>query len=311
MKICITGGTGFIGGALASYWQQQGHDVTVITRRQPEQYGQGDTKPQAREGAAPFAFLTWEQLAQPSSRGIEVDAVVNLAGTTLNQRWTGKAKDSIMQSRLQATDLTAKWVQSLDTKPEVVIQGSAVGIYGASFTDTFDESSRSEADDFLANVTRRWEAAAENGFQGIRLVKLRTGVVLGNKGGAYPLMRLPILLGAGGKIGTGRQWVPWIHIQDIVELIDFCVKKSEIEGPINAVSPNPVTNDEFGRIVSRVHSRPYWLPLPAFALKTMLGEMSALLLEGQKVLPQTAMQHGFRFQYPELELAAADLKKRQ
>ncbi|GAA0133400.1 TIGR01777 family oxidoreductase [Paenibacillus sp. YSY-4.3] len=311
MKVCITGGTGFIGSALASFWQQQGHEVTVITRRKPKQYDQSDPKPQTKQLTVPLAYLTWEQLAQPSSSSIEVDAVVNLAGTTLNQRWTDKAKDSILQSRLQATDLTAKWVQSLNTKPKVVIQGSAVGIYGTSLTDTFDESAQPEADDFLANVTRRWEAAAEDGFQGIRLVKLRTGVVLGNKGGAYPLMRLPILLGAGGRIGTGRQWVPWIHLHDIVELIDFCVMHSEVNGAVNAVSPNSVTNEEFGRIVSRIHRRPYWLPLPAFALKTMLGEMSALLLEGQKVLPQKALQHGFRFQFPELEAAAADLKKRQ
>ncbi|GIP57246.1 TIGR01777 family oxidoreductase [Paenibacillus sp. FSL W8-0186] len=311
MKIYITGGTGFIGNALASYWQQQGHHVAVITRGKPEQHSQGDPKSQAREGAAPLDYLTWEQLAQPSSRGIEVDAVVNLAGTSLNQRWTGRAKDSILHSRLQTTDLTAKWVQSLNSKPEVIIQGSAVGIYGTSLTDTFDENSQPEADDFLANVTRQWETAAEDGFRGIRLVKLRTGVVLGNKGGAYPLMRLPILFGAGGKIGSGRQWVPWIHIQDIVALIDFCVKHSEVEGAVNAVSPNPVTNDEFGRIVSRVHRRPYWLPLPAFALRTMLGEMSVLLLEGQRVLPQAALQHGFHFQYPELESAAANLKTRQ
>lgn len=308
MRILITGGTGFIGSALTSYWQQQGHEVTIVSRRRPEQDGHASP---GNEPAAPLAYMTWEQLGQPFARELIIDAVVNLAGATLNQRWTGKAKSRILDSRLLATDLTANWVRSLNHKPKVIIQGSAVGIYGTSLTDTFDETSQPKADDFLANVTRQWEAAADEGFQGLRLVKLRTGVVLGNTGGAYPLMRLPILLGAGGKIGTGRQWVPWIHIKDIVALIDFCVKHPQLEGAVNAVSPAPVTNDEFGRIVSRVHRRPYWLPLPAFALKTMLGDMSTLLLEGQRVMPQAALQYGFRFQHAELESALTDLKKRQ
>lgn len=310
MKIIISGGTGFIGRALSSYWRQQGHEITIITRGKPKQDSSSHPNNEAHRQAAPLAYLTWEQLQNPSSREMEVDAVVNLAGATLNQRWTGKAKNRILASRLQATDLTAKWVQSLNSKPQVVIQGSAVGIYGTSLTETFDEASQPEADDFLASVTRQWEAAADEGFQGIRLVKLRTGVVLGNTGGAYPLMRLPILLGAGGKIGAGNQWVPWIHINDIVALIDFCIMHPEVEGIINAVCPNPVTNDDFGRIVSRVHRRPYWFPLPAFMLRAMLGEMSTLLLEGQRVMPQAALQYGFHFRLPELESAVADLKKR-
>lgn len=310
MKIIIFGGTGFIGSALISYWRQQGHEITIITRGEPKNNTSPRPKNQTQGAAAPPVYLTWEQLSDPSSRKLEVDAVINLAGATLNQRWTAKAKCRILESRLQTTNLAAKWVQSLNYEPKVIIQGSAVGIYGTSLTETYDENSQPNADDFLASVTRQWEAAADEGFQGIRLVKLRTGVVLGNTGGAYPLMRLPILLGTGGKIGTGNQWVPWIHITDIVALIDFCMKHPEVEGAINAVSPNPVTNNEFGRIVSRVHRRPYWFPLPAFMLRTLLGEMSDLLLKGQKVMPKAALEHGFRFQLSELESAAADLNKK-
>lgn len=310
MKVVIFGGTGFIGSALTSYWQQQGHEITIITRSKSRIDTSAHPKNQTQGAAASPNYLTWEQLSESSSSKLEVDAVINLAGATLSQRWTGKAKNRILESRLQATNLAAKWVQALNHKPKVIIQGSAVGIYGTSLTETFDEYSPPDAEDFLASVTRQWEAEADEGFQGIRLVKLRTGVVLGNTGGAYPLMRLPILLGAGGKIGAGNQWVPWIHIADIVALIDFCTMHPEVNGAINAVSPNPLTNDEFSRIVSRVHRRPYWFPLPAFLLRALLGEMSALLLEGQRVVPKAALEHGFRFQFPELESAAADLKRK-
>ncbi|GJM75456.1 hypothetical protein HMSSN036_76720 [Paenibacillus macerans] len=177
---------------------------------------------------------------------------------------------------------------ALSQPPEVILQASAVGIYGTSLTREFDEFSppaRGGAD-FLSEVTSAWEAAADEGFSGQRLVKLRIGVVLGNDGGAYPLMRLPYLLGAGGPIGSGRQWVPWIHLKDIVSLFDYALTHPDIRGPVNAVSPNPVTNEQFGRILCRVYRRPFWLPLPSAMLKTLLGERSMLLLDGQRRFPQ-------------------------
>ncbi|WP_178020675.1 TIGR01777 family oxidoreductase [uncultured Paenibacillus sp.] len=306
MKTAIFGGSGFIGRALTEFWLSQGHEVLIVTR------GNGGGPRWLGEAAASEALLTtvtWAELESPPSRLDGVSTIVNLAGASLNQRWSRAAKQRILESRLESTRTVARAVERMDRKPEVILQGSAVGIYGTSFTEEFDESSAvpSPPPDFLAEVTSAWEDTADREFRGVRLVKLRTGVVLGLGGGAYPLMRLPYLLGIGGNTGSGKQWVPWIHLQDIVRLIDYCATHPEVRGPVNAVSPQPATNLEFGRTVCRVHRRPFWLPLPAAALRAVLGEMS-LLLTGQKVVPRAALDAGFAFAFPDLESAVADLK---
>lgn len=300
LKIVIFGGTGFIGSALMSFWLEKGYEVIIVTRKQ--------TKRMLAQEHPALSYLTWNELENNVTSPHDVSAVVNLAGATINQRWTPSAKVNILKSRLTATESVARWVKSLDCKPEVVIQGSAVGIYGTSLEEEFDENSKTSSHDYLANVTRQWENAADHGFQNIRLVKLRTGVVLGNNGGAYPLMALPYKIGIGGRIGSGKQWIPWIHLSDLVSLIDFCISHRDVAGPVNAVSPNPVTNNEFGNTISSVYHRPHWLPLPEFFLKTALGDMSSLLLEGQKVMPHAALRYGFEFTYPTLHEALVDLK---
>lgn len=313
MKAAIFGGTGLIGQALASYWLKQGHKVIIITRSEGGTSSKADHLSSASYSSDNPVYMSWANLKEDVSPLEGVNVVVNLAGATLNQRWTAKSKRRILESRLDTTNAAASIVQSLSQKPDVIVQASAVGIYGTSPTMLFDEntSSRSnEADaDFLAGVTSQWEAAADRGFSGIRLIKLRTGVVLSNDGGAYPLMRLPFLLGVGGKIGSGKQWVPWIHIQDLVSIIDFCISQPSLSGPVNAVSPHPVSYEDFGRVISRVYRRPFWFPLPSFLLKGTLGEMSILLLEGQKVLPAAVLKAGFAFAYPDLEQAVRQLKK--
>ncbi|MFD1175220.1 TIGR01777 family oxidoreductase [Paenibacillus puldeungensis] len=313
MKAAIFGGTGLIGQALTSFWLKQGHKVVVITRNPKGARLNEADFPSASNPTDNLLYISWEELKEDTSLLEGVNVVVNLAGATLNQRWTAKGKRCILGSRIDTTNAAALVIQSLNHKPNVVVQASAVGIYGTSLTEQFDETTRiritAENADFLTSVTTQWEDAAEQGFSGIRLIKLRTGVVLSNDGGAYPLMRLPFLLGVGGKIGSGKQWVPWIHIQDLVSIIDFCISQPSLSGPVNAVSPHPVSNEEFGRMISRIYRRPFWFPLPSFLLKGALGEMSSLLLEGQKVLPSSVLKAGFAFSYPELEQAVRQLQQ--
>lgn len=298
MKYVICGGTGFIGSELTKYWLQAGHEVIIVGRNQPE---------------APFvhpklSHLTWDSLNSNPSPAEEADALVNLAGASLSQRWSPSGKKAILQSRLETVSAAAKVLDRLDHKPSVVIQSSAVAIYGTSLNESFDENSPTHVMDFPSEVVKAWEEAADEAYRNIRLVKLRTGVVLGNNSGAFPKMKLPYTLYCGGKIGSGKQWVSWIHFMDIVRLIDFSINNPDISGPINATAPHPVTNEEFGRTIGKVYNRPHWFPLPAFLLRTAIGELSEILLEGQKVLPSAALKHGFSFTFPALEAALKHLK---
>ncbi|GGG18832.1 TIGR01777 family oxidoreductase [Paenibacillus aceti] len=304
MKYVILGGSGFIGSALTRFWLEQGHEVVIITRKSKL----GDRA--LTDVQKPLLYYTWHDIEQNPLLLRGAEGIVNLAGATINQRWTRKGKQAIIDSRLSTTQALGRWLSVLGNEgPKVIVQGSAVGIYGTSLTQEFTEHSSCVHPDFLSEVTAAWEKTAQQSIQtATRLVLLRTGVVLGNQGGAYPLMRLPFLLGVGGRIGTGKQWVPWIHIGDLVSLIDFCIAHPEISGPVNAVSPNPMTNEQFGHTIGRVHHRPFWLPLPAFVLRAILGEMSLLLLEGQQVVPQAAISSGFKYTYPQLEEAVANLK---
>ncbi|MNP01073.1 Epimerase family protein [compost metagenome] len=161
--------------------------------------------------------------------------------------------------------------------------------------------------DFPSGVVQEWEEASDM-IQGVRLVKLRVSVVLGNKGGAFPLMKLPFMLGVGGRMGSGQQWMSWIHITDLMRLIEFCIHQTNIEGPVNASAPEPVTNEQFGRTVAAVYHRPYWFPIPSFLLKAVAGELSLILLQGQRVLPSKLIKNGFEFRYPELQDALQALK---
>ncbi|MWV44400.1 TIGR01777 family protein [Paenibacillus sp. HJL G12] len=295
MKITICGGTGFIGKALSDHLLQQRHEVFIITRKKPE------------TEETEVKYLTWEQIDVNPALLEGTEAIVNLAGSSLNQRWTPKAKKSIIESRLSTVMAVAKLVQALHQKPEVVVQSSAIAIYGTSRSDTFSEDSPEHVVDFPSSVVKEWEDAAEL-IQGVRLVKLRTGVVLGTNGGAFPLMKLPYTLGFGGRIGSGMQWVSWIHLQDMVRLIEFCITDRDIDGPVNASAPEPVTNNQFGQTIGRAYHRPHWFPVPSFLMKTVLGELSLILLEGQRVIPDKAVKYGFRFDFPTLRQALENLK---
>lgn len=298
MKYIICGGSGFIGKELTGYWLRSGHQVISVGRKLPE----------GKPGHPNLSYLTWDSLEDNPGAAEGADALVNLAGASLSQRWTPEGKRAIMESRLETVEAAGKLLNSLQRKPPVVVQSSAVAIYGTSEQDTYDESSPTRVVDFPSEVVKAWEEAADEAYPGIRLVKLRTGVVLGNESGAFPKMKLPYSLGFGGRIGSGKQWLSWIHLTDIVRLIEFCVLHPEIQGPVNATAPQPVTNEQFGKMVGKVYHRPHWLPVPAFVLKTAVGELSEILLKGQRVLPSKAVNHGFIFTYPTLQPALEQLK---
>ncbi|XEC93836.1 TIGR01777 family oxidoreductase [Paenibacillus tarimensis] len=296
MRIAVTGGSGFIGNALVQYLLERGDEVWIITRS-TGRIEQQDPK---------LHVITWEDLASKPERLEGLNAIVNLAGESINQRWTSEAKERILKSRLDAADRIAKLVRALERKPQTVINASGISIYGSSETAEFDESSASNISDFLSSVVEKWEKAA-NAIQTERLVKLRVGVVLGRSGGAFPAMAMPYRLFAGGKVGNGKQWLSWIHLEDMVRLIVFCIDNEQMEGPINASAPEPVTNDGFGRALGKALGRPHWFPVPAFLMKALFGELSVLLLEGQRVLPRKALEAGFRFHYPDIHSAMRNL----
>lgn len=302
MKIVITGGTGFIGTALAEALVREGHSGFIISRRAGEA---GPVREQAGEG---LSIIGWEQLERSPQLLQNVDAVINLAGETISQRWTAAAKNRMRRSRLETALRLSVLLRSADACPQVLIQASGVHAYGFSASETFTEDSRTTDSDFLSALVRDWEEAAEQ-IPARRRVIMRLGIVLGESGGALPKMLLPFRLFAGGPVGDGRQWMSWIHREDLVNLILFALDHDILSGAVNAVAPQPVTNSEFGRAAAAALSRPFWLTAPAVPLRLLLGEMAGLLLEGQRVLPAKALQSGFSFRYPDIRSAFAGMDR--
>lgn len=301
MHIVVTGGTGFVGRTLVENLLNDGHEVSILTRN-----------PSGKPQKSKVSYIKWlGENTAPEKELANVDAIVNLAGASINNgRWTKNRKEQILQSRIKATDAVNNLIGALSSKPEVLVNASAVGYYGMSESETFTEKPSSEADDFLATVVRRWEQEAARAEQryGVRTVFARFGVILGD-GGALPKMVTPYKLGIGGTVGSGRQWLSWIHIDDVVGLIRFAIENPEIRGPLNVTAPNPEKMKTMGRTIAEVLRRPHWIPIPEFAMKAALGEMSNLLLQGQRVLPEKAQQHGYAFRYPELKPALRQLLK--
>jgi uncharacterized protein len=270
MNVAITGASGFVGRALSEGLRASGHSVTTVSLR---------TQP------APEIF-----------KGCQ--AVVNLAGEPVAQRWTAAARERISNSRIQGTrSLVAALRQR---PPAVLVSASAVGYYGSRGDEILTEDSP-VASDFLGQVALGWEQEARAAEQfGVRVVTPRIGVVLGRGGGALAQMLLPFRLGVGGRLGTGEQWMSWIALDDLVSLIEFAIEDAALSGPVNSVAPNPVTNAVFTRELAAALHRPAIFPVPAFALKILFGEMSQILLGGQRVIPQAALRAGFQFRFPEL-----------
>jgi len=292
MKILISGGTGLIGQALTKFYLNAGHQVVILTRS-------ADNKNPDEN----LHFVQWDAKSTTALLPLlkDIDVVINLAGENIGSgSWTKERKVRIIQSRIRAGNALAEAVVAAPKKPEVFIQASGVGFYGTSESLTFDENSPN-GDDFLGDVAEKWEnSSALVEDVGVRRVIIRTGVVLEKSSGVLPLMMLPFKLFVGGPLGSGRQIISWIHLQDEVRAIDYCIKNQNITGPVNLASPNAVSNSEFGKMIGKVIRRPFWFPTPAFLLKIVLGEQSILVLEGQRAYPQKLLVHGYNFLYPDL-----------
>jgi uncharacterized protein len=282
MKAVITGGTGFLGSALAASLRTDGHHVTIVTRhpRRPDE-------------------VAWTDLSVLDG----ADVVVNLAGTSLDSgRWNDARKAAILHSRVEATEAIVK-TMSEARRPPILLNQSAVGVYGAHGSETLTEEAP-PGSDFLASVCVAWEAAAMKATTITRVVLLRTGLPLDSTGGALPRLALPFRLFAGGRIGSGQQYWSWIHLHDWIRMVRWAIDLSDIGGPLNVTAPAPVTNGELATALGRALRRPALMPAPAFAVRLVLGEMAdAMVLSGQRVLPAKATEGGFEFQYPDVDSA--------
>src|SRR5258706_7707142 len=277
MEIAITGASGFLGQRLTRRLKASGHTVRAVSTR---------TLP------TPETFAGCH-------------AVVNLAGEKVAQRWTAAVRARIESSRIDGTRALVAALRA--NAPKVLVSSSAIGYYGARGDEILDESAARGAG-FLATVTRKWEyeALAVEQF-GVRVVLLRTGIALGPEGGALERMLLPFRLGLGGPLAGGRHWMSWIHAEDAVALIEFAIDTATLRGPLNSVAPHPVINSEFTRELPRALHPPPFFPIPGIALKVLFGEMSAILINSQRVIPPASMRAGFTFRFPELRPALADL----
>lgn len=298
MKIAIAGGSGFVGKALVRELVKNNHEVVILTR--------GSSRMDPNSGVR---FVQWLSPASDPLDDLEnTEIFINLAGESLSKgRWTEQRKERILDSRLNAVDELLAVFKKMNKKPEALINASAIGYYGTSETDIYTENSQ-PGHDFLANTVTRWEQKAIEAEQlGVRTVLCRFGIILDRQEGALPKIVFPYQAFIGGIMGTGRQWMSWIHIKDVASAILFAIENRNIRGPVNFTAPNPVQMKEFGQQLAKVLHRPHWLPVPSFALRLLLGEMSMLVLEGQNVLPNQLMEHGYLFQFSNLTDALSDI----
>ena len=301
MKILITGATGEIGRAICQQLVNEESQVVVLTRRQPGTIG--------LSGVSAFR---WEPEAEspPAQAWEDVDAVIHLAGEPVAaSRWTEEQKRRIRDSRVKSTRNLVAGMSVAPKRPKILISASAVGFYGDRGDEILNEGSGS-GDGFLSDVCKEWEFESARARElGLRVALVRIGVALSPTGGALKKMLTPFKMGLGGRIGSGRQWFPWIHIDDIAGIFRHALMTSTIDGPINGVSPGIVTNQDFTRELAAALNRPVFLPVPDFALRILMGEMAEVVTSGQRVVPQVALDTGYKFRYPNLKQALESLLK--
>jgi len=297
MYITVTGATGFIGRRLIERLAPAKHQLHALSRHTNVKFGD-----------IAIWISKWDPMSEapPRESIVNAEAIVHLAGEPVAQRWTPQAKTKIRESRVQGTRRLVEALSKLSTKPSVLVCASAIGIYGSRGDEILTEAS-APANDFLAEVCQAWEKealAAES--MGIRVARIRTGIVLGKGGGALEKMLPPFKAFVGGKIGSGKQWMSWIHIDDLVGIICHALA-NPMSGVFNGTAPNPVTNSDFTAKLAAALGRPALFPVPAFALKIMFGEMAGVLLGSQRVLPRATEAARYQFQYPELGAALRDI----
>ncbi len=288
MNLLITGGTGFVGSALCSRLLEEQHKIVVLSRN-PEKI-----KPPIK------AVANLDQLSNDDI----FDVVINLAGEPIaNKRWNDQQKKRIFGSRIETTEALIEYFKKSKHKPKLLINGSAIGYYGTARTnDNIDEKSGCD-DSFSSQLCQKWEAAAlEAESLGIRTCLIRTGIVLGKNGGALSKMLPPFKMGLGGRIGYGKQWMSWIHLDDLVGIILYCINNDNLKGAVNGTSPNPVINEVFTKTLGTALKRPTIFPMPEIVIKLLMGQMGEeLLLSGKRVLPRKALDAGYIFKYKTLE----------
>ena len=303
MKLVIAGGTGFLGNALAWTWAEEGHDVRVLTRALPA----GEARHEPGTGKPGITRVGWIPDGTNDALPSEIDgatAVINLAGESIaGARWSAARKQLLRDSRIAPTRTLAAAIGAAKTPPGAFISASGAGYYGDRGSEALSEDA-APGTDFLARLCVDWEAeAAKAARPGVRLVLLRTGIVLEKSGGALPQMARPFRFFAGGPLGSGRQYIPWVHRHDWIEMVRWMVDTPGVQGPVNVSAPHPVTNREFSRALGRALHRPSLLPAPRFALKIAVGELADALLASQRALPGVALAHGYHFRYPEIDIA--------
>ncbi|MEO8482958.1 MAG: TIGR01777 family oxidoreductase [Acidobacteriota bacterium] len=301
MRVVIAGGSGFLGQALTRQLVAGGHRVTVLTR------GESGTP----QPGVDTVLWNPDGTADVWARAIEgADAIVNLSGAGIaDRRWTASRRAVLATSRVRPTRSLIAAVEGCRERPSVFVQGSGIGYYGASLDDREIDESRPPGNDFLGRLCVEWEASARPAAAlGCRFVTMRSGLVLAKHGGVLPAMARPFKLFAGGPIGSGRQYVPWIHLHDWVAIVAWVIGNTAIAGAFNAAAPHPVTNEEFSRELGRALGRPNWLRVPPLALRTLLGSKMAdvLLLNGQRAVPARALAEGFRFQFANVDAALSN-----
>ncbi len=287
MRITLTGATGFVGTRLVNRLLAAGHEITILSRK-------------ARAGSSP-RYVVWnpERQDAPAAAFDGCDAVIHLAGEPVAQRWNDAVKRRIRDSRVEGTRKLVRTLSRLPVKPQVLISTSAVGYYGSRGDEALTEES-APGEGFLPEVCVEWEkeAAAAEAF-GIRVAAIRVGIVLG-RGGALDQMLPAFRLGAGGRLGSGKQWMPWIHLDDLVSLYVFALENKSVRGGLNGSAPHPVTNRDFTAALAKAVSRPAIIPVPVFALKLLFGEMAQVMLASQRVIPEAATLAGFEFKFPRI-----------
>lgn len=291
MRIVIVGATGFIGRALVETLRERGDSVTAVTRN-PDRA--------RRTLGHDVPLMRWNppELGDWTSAFDAADGIVNLAGASVaGKRWTAARKREILDSRLVATAAVVQAIGAANPRPTVLVNASAVGFYGSRGDEVLTESS-APGEDFLSGVTRQWEAAAlEAQKLGVRVVMIRSGIVLGRQGGALAQMAMPFRIFVGGTMGRPDQWVPWIHIDDEVALIIYALTHDTMKGPVNATAPNPVHMEEFSRQIGQSLRRPSWVPMLSLFLPLALGQRAEVLLSSERALPESATDAGYQFQH--------------